>query len=176
MNKKWQSRLEGLLKEKNTLHNTTTTLREAPAGAPSRYRDAGLVKTETDQNPTAKTAKTLLGDSAFSENAQSPTAKTAETANGYKDGASELSLIATWSREFGYVSIHDPTAGEWYDLRTKDAPDWAVREARRRKELYKDGNRKAYRLTSREMEEDWEAERVPESEGIVEDHPVEEEA
>lgn len=48
-------------------------------------------------------------------------------------------------------------------------------EARKRKELYRDGNRKAYRLTSREMEEVWEAEYVSEPEGIVEDHPVEEE-
>ncbi len=139
---------------------------------PIRWRYAGLVKTETYQNPTPKTPKTLLGDSVFSENAQNLTPKTPKT----PPEAEPLGLVATWSREFGYVSIHDPTAGEWYDLRTKDAPDWAVREARRRKELYKDGNRKAYRLTSREMEEDWEAERVPESEGIVEDHPVEEEA
>ncbi len=150
---------------------------------PIRWRDTGLVKTETYQNPTAKTAKTLLGDSVFSENAQSPTAKTAKTANGYKDGASELGLVAMWSREFGYISIHDPTAGEWYDLQTKDAPDWAVREARRRKELYKDGNRKAYRLTAREMEDIWEKERVEMWEhpavtdrGIVYEDYLEEEA
>jgi hypothetical protein len=55
-----------------------------------------------------------------------------------------------------------------------DAPDWAVREARKRKELYKNSNRRAYRLTSREMEDIWEAEREPEPEGIVEDFPIEE--
>jgi hypothetical protein len=43
---------------------------------------------------------------------------------------------------------------------TNDAPDWAKREAFKRKELYRDGNRKAYRLTAREMEEIWEKERV----------------
>ena len=84
-----------------------------------------------------------------------------------------MGLVATWSREFGYVSVHDPSTGTWYDLRTQDAPDWAVREARKRKELYKGGNRKAYRLTSGEMEALFEAERAPEPEGIVEDHPIE---
>jgi hypothetical protein len=87
-----------------------------------------------------------------------------------------LGLVATWSYEFGYISIHDPTTGEWHDLRTEDAPGWAKREAFKRKELYRDGNHKAYRLTAREMEKVWESERVPEPEGIVEDHPIEEEA
>jgi hypothetical protein len=62
----------------------------------------------------------------------------------------------------------------WWDLQTKDAPAWALSEARKRKELYKDGNRKAYRLTSREMGEIWEAERPDLEVGIVEDYPVEE--
>ena len=98
-----------------------------------------------------------------------PSAKTAKTPD-----ADQLGLVATWSVEFGYVSIHDPTAGEWFDLRTRDAPEWAVREARKRKELYRDGNRRAYRLTSRQMEEILEAERPDPEVGIVEDHPVEE--
>jgi hypothetical protein len=67
-----------------------------------------------------------------------------------------LGLVARWSREFGFVSVHDPTTGEWHDLPTKEAPDWAVRESRKRKELHKSGNRRAYRLTSAEMEEVWE--------------------
>lgn len=87
--------------------------------------------------------------------------------------ADRLGLIARWSKEFGYISLHDPTSGEWHDLRTEDAPDWAKREAFKRRDLYRSGNRKAYRLTAREMEEMWEAERVPE--GIIEDYPIEEE-
>jgi hypothetical protein len=80
-----------------------------------------------------------------------------------------------WSIEFGYISLHDPTTGEWHDILTKEAPSWEMWEARKRKELYRGGNRKAYRLTSREMHEIWEAEYAPEPEGIVEDHPMEEE-
>jgi hypothetical protein len=51
----------------------------------------------------------------------------------FREAASDLGLVAAWSRHHGYVSVHDPTTGEWHDLRTKDAPDWAVGEARRRK-------------------------------------------
>ncbi len=74
--------------------------------------------------------------------------------------ADSLGLVATWSIEFGYVGLHDPTTGEWHDVATNETPDWAKREAFKRKELYRDGNRKAYRLTAREMEEIWKSEQV----------------
>lgn len=102
------------------------------------------------------------------ETPEPPAAKTAETTE-----AERLGLIATWSAQFGYVSVHDPTTGEWHDLQTKVAPEWALGEARRRKEQYRGGNRRAYRLTSSEMEELWRAE-SPIDEGFVEDHPLEE--
>ena len=88
--------------------------------------------------------------------------------------AAELGLVAKWSGEFGYISVHDPTVGEWHDLQIKDATGWSLGEARKRKELYRSGNRKAYRLTSREMEKLWEADHPVVEEGIIEDHPLEE--
>jgi hypothetical protein len=90
--------------------------------------------------------------------------------------ADERGLVARWSSEFGYVSIHDPLEGVWWDVSTKDAPSWAKSEASRRKALYRAGNRRAYDLTSSQMERMWEAERAaePPDEGIVEDHPIEE--
>jgi hypothetical protein len=94
--------------------------------------------------------------------------KTGKTTSGHKVEAEELGMIANWSHEFGYVSLHDPTTGEWHDLQTKDAPGWSLTEARKRKELYRDGNHRAYRLASREMEEIWESEQ-PQDEGIVEE-------
>jgi hypothetical protein len=103
------------------------------------------------------------------------TPKEPTSKNSKNKDTDRLGLIAKWSRHFGYISIHDPTTGEWHDLKTEDAPDWAKREAFKRKELYRDGNRKAFSLTAPEMEEIWEAERVAEPEGIVEDHPIEEE-
>ncbi len=84
--------------------------------------------------------------------------------------ASELGLVARWSSEFGYISIHDPTSGEWHDVQTKDAPPWARWEARKRKELRRaEGVTRL--LTAAEMGEIWEAERYAE-EGIVEEHPL----
>ena len=102
------------------------------------------------------------------ETPEPPAAKTAKTTE-----AEHLGLIAVWSAQFGYVSMHDPTTGEWHDLQTKDAPKWAVGETRRRKEQYRGGNHRAYRLTSSEMEEPWRAVALVD-EGIVEDHPLEE--
>ena len=45
-------------------------------------------------------------------------------------------------------------------------------KSRQRKELYKSGNRRAYRLSARDMEEVRKSDQPPE-EGIVEDYPVE---
>jgi hypothetical protein len=134
-----------------------------------------LKNLETPQSLTAKTAKTPGEHKTGNENLQTqerPTAKTAKITNGYKDEAAQLGLIAAWSREFGYVSLHDPTSGEWYDLPVKVAPSWALWEAHKRKELYKDGNRRAYRLTSREMKKLW-ADEQPSDEGILEEYTPE---
>jgi hypothetical protein len=116
---------------------------------------------------TDKTDKTPPEDLSTPESRTAKTAKTPE--------AAELGLVATWSAQFGYVSIHDATEGVWWDLQTKDAPGWALSEARKRKELYRDGNRRAYRLTSVEMGEIWAADHPDIEGGIVEDHPLEEE-
>jgi hypothetical protein len=147
-----------------------------------------LKKLDTPKSPTAKTAKTKVsphntaaalreGLSRGCEKSQTrerPIAKTAKITSGYKTEAEALGLVATWAHEFGHISLHDPTTGEWHDLKTQDAPGWAVGEAHRRKGLYKAGNRGAYRLTSGEMEEIWETGH-PDDEGIVEDHSLEEE-
>lgn len=82
-------------------------------------------------------------------------------------------MVATWAATFGFVSIHDPTTGEWHDVQTKQAPDWALAEASTRKTLYKSGNRKAYSLNAPQMEEIWETEHPPSEEGIVEEYPIE---
>jgi hypothetical protein len=81
--------------------------------------------------------------------------------------ASNLGLAGTWSREFGYIAIHDPTTGEWHDLPTNDAPDWAKREARKRKDLWRSGEKRAYELTALEMQEIWE-----EEQGEMWSHPA----
>jgi len=156
------------LKEEESKHNTAAALREAR----SRRPIGPAAKHKTPRNLPSKTSKTPSGHRIEGKNLQTrenPPSKTSETPK-----VGQLGLVATWSVEFGYISLHDPTTGEWHDLRTADAPGWAMGEARRRKELYKSGNRRAYRLTARDIEEIWEAEHAEPEEGIVEEHPVEE--
>jgi hypothetical protein len=76
--------------------------------------------------------------------------------------ADHLGLVAMWPRRaFGYVAIHDPTMGEWHDVPVKSAPGWAIGEAKRRKALWRSGDRKAYKYTQQEMEELWGEEEGP---------------
>jgi hypothetical protein len=132
------------LKEEESKHNTAAALREGQNRHAARPH-------EKPEPPITRTDKTD---------------KTTE--------AQDLGLVAAWSGEFGFISMHDPTSGEWHDLHWKDAPGWARWEACKRKELYGYGNRKAHRLTSREIGKIWAAENPPaEDAGIVEDHPVE---
>ena len=67
--------------------------------------------------------------------------------------ADDRGLVATWAHEQGFVAVHDPTTGEWHDIPMKEAPSWGQNEARYRKRLYKSGNRRAYSLTSRQIEQ-----------------------
>jgi hypothetical protein len=148
------------LKEEESKH-ITAALREGQ----SRRRPIGpAVKRKKPKNVTDKTDRTHRENLPTLKTRTDKTDKTSEPAG--------LGLVATWSAEFGYVSLHDPTTGEWHDLKTTVAPEWAVGEARRRKELYKSGNRRAYRLSARDMEEVWKSDQPPED-GIVEDYPLE---
>jgi hypothetical protein len=150
------------LKEEENEHNTAAASREAQ----NRHAARPDKKPESPVTRTDKTDKTPLLNLSPDTSRTDKTDKTSE--------AEVLGLVASWSVEFGFISVHDPTTGEWHDLHWKDAPGWARREARKRKELYGAGNRRAHRLTSREMGEIWAAENPPaEDAGIVEDHPIE---
>jgi hypothetical protein len=127
-------------------------------------------KPKAPANPPSKTSKTTNGHQVEGKNLQTPEKLTVKTSKTPEPA--QLGLVATWSAEFGYVSLHDPTTGEWHDLKTTVAPEWAVSEARQRKELYKSGNRRAYRLSARDMEDLWKSHQPPEA-GIVEDYPIE---
>jgi hypothetical protein len=88
--------------------------------------------------------------------------------------AAQRGLVAKWSRKFGYISLHDPTTGEWHDLAVKDAPDWAKWEASTRKRLWRSGHRDAFDLTSAQMLQIWDREHLSleEEDGIVEEHEL----
>lgn len=88
------------------------------------------------------------------------------------DRASELGLVAKWSRTFGYVSLHDPVDGSWHDIPTEDAEGWMLWEASKRKELWRGGDRRAYDLAAREMQDLWDRDHPSPEPGIVEETPL----
>ena len=155
MGNKW---LAALI-EAEEKHNTSAALREAPPVCDENP--------DTPQSPPSKTSKTPLGFQDRLERLreklrtrQNPPSKTSDTPTGLSrfaqqklEKASKMGLLASWSQHYGYVGVHDPTTGEWHDLHTKDAPGWAVREARRRK------GGKVYPPTARQVEERREDER-----------------
>ncbi len=52
--------------------------------------------------------------------------------------ADRRGLVIKWSKEPGYVSLHDPATGEWHEVPASGCPPWVLDDARahhrRRKE------------------------------------------
>ncbi len=161
-------RLLEMLREEEEKHNTAAALRVRHIPC-----EVGPAKNpEKPENLAAKTAKNTNMPKVEGENPEARQTRAAKTAKTTE--AEELGLIATWSSHFGFISMHDPATGEWHDVHWKDSPEWSRWEAKKRKELYKEGDRRAHRLTSREIAEIWAAENSTSfEEGIVEEHPVE---
>lgn len=49
--------------------------------------------------------------------------------------ADRRGLIIKWNREPGYISLHDPTTGEWHDVRQSECPSSIVESAKARRRL-----------------------------------------
>ncbi len=138
---------------------------EEDANAGDRIRSEGEV---------FEIARACLGHSAPVEDSGPAPAFIARSRERRAQRAGEVGLVARWSKKFGFVSIHDPTTGEWHDVGWKVAPSWAKWEARKRKELGRSGDGRAYDLPASGIREIWEAENLlAQEEGIVEEHPVE---
>jgi hypothetical protein len=50
--------------------------------------------------------------------------------------AESRGLVIRFSREPGYLSVHDPTTGDWHELSASGCPPWMLEDAttRRRRE------------------------------------------
>jgi hypothetical protein len=84
----------------------TTALREVQ----SRQWIGPLAKSKVPVNLPSKTSKTTKGHQVEDKNLQSPEKPTVKTSKTPEPA--QLGLVATWSGEFGYVSLHDrPPAG-----------------------------------------------------------------
>lgn len=44
--------------------------------------------------------------------------------------AGRRGLVIRWAREPGYVAIHDPTTGEWHEVRASECPPWILESAK----------------------------------------------
>jgi TubC N-terminal docking domain len=47
--------------------------------------------------------------------------------------ADRRGLLITWSREPGWISLHDPATGEWHEVATSGCPPWVLDYARARR-------------------------------------------
>jgi predicted metal-dependent hydrolase len=48
--------------------------------------------------------------------------------------AERLGLLIKWSKEPGYIAIHDPTTGEWHEVLASECPPWVTEEAKARRQ------------------------------------------
>jgi hypothetical protein len=44
--------------------------------------------------------------------------------------ADRRGLVIKWSREPGYISLHDPTTGEWHEVKASECPPSIVESAK----------------------------------------------
>ena len=44
--------------------------------------------------------------------------------------ANRRGLVIKWSREPGYISLHDPTTGEWHEVLSSECPPWILEDAK----------------------------------------------
>lgn len=44
--------------------------------------------------------------------------------------ADRRGLVIKWSRESGYIALHDPTTGEWHEVSTSGCPSWILEDAK----------------------------------------------
>jgi hypothetical protein len=47
--------------------------------------------------------------------------------------AESRGLVIRFSREPGYLSVHDPTTGDWHELPTSCCPPWMLDDAKTRR-------------------------------------------
>ncbi len=54
------------------------------------------------------------------------------------EDADRRGLVIKWSREPGWISLHDPTTGEWHDVKASGCPPSVVESARAYRRVNRD--------------------------------------
>jgi TubC N-terminal docking domain len=44
--------------------------------------------------------------------------------------AEGIGLLIKWSKEPGYIAIHDPTTGDWHEVLAPECPPWVIEDAK----------------------------------------------
>jgi hypothetical protein len=44
--------------------------------------------------------------------------------------ADRRGLVIKWSTEPSYIALHDPTTGEWHEVRASECPPWILEDAK----------------------------------------------
>jgi predicted metal-dependent hydrolase len=44
--------------------------------------------------------------------------------------ADRRGLVIKWAKEPGYVALHDPTTGEWHEVKASGCPPWVLEDAK----------------------------------------------
>jgi hypothetical protein len=47
--------------------------------------------------------------------------------------ANRRGLVIRWFREPGWISLHDPTTGEWHEVAASGCPPWILEDAKARR-------------------------------------------
>ena len=47
--------------------------------------------------------------------------------------ADQRGLVIRWSREPGWISLHDPTTGAWHEVAASGCPPWILEDAKARR-------------------------------------------
>lgn len=49
------------------------------------------------------------------------------------EDADRRGLVIRFAKEPGYLSVHDPTTGDWHELRASGCPPWMLEDAKARR-------------------------------------------
>lgn len=55
------------------------------------------------------------------------------------EAADHRGLIVKWTKEPGYLTLHDPTTGEWHEVLAIECPPWMLEDAKAHRRRRRNG-------------------------------------
>lgn len=66
--------------------------------------------------------------------------------------ADRRGLIIKWAKEPGYITLHDPTTGDWHEVLASECPPWVLDAAKAHSRRKKDRETTSDKAQSRALE------------------------